>query len=145
MEEGGLVQAGGHGQLNGICTHWEMWSFVQGGMKPIDALRCGTILGARYVGLDGDIGSIEVGKLADIIVMEQDADPLKNIRDTERVQYTIVNGRIYESATMTPYGTQQPTEFFWRVTGNGLSFPVPVATGCSCSRNGAANMTWQTP
>lgn len=145
VEDGGLVQAGGHGQLNGICTHWEMWSFVQGGMKPIDALRCGTILGARYVGLDNDIGSLEVGKLADIIVMEEGAEPLKNIRDTERVQYTIANGRVYEAATMTPYGTEKPTEFFWRVTGNGISFPVPIATGCSCSRNGAANMTWQSP
>ncbi len=56
VEQGGLAQTGGHGQLVGIDTHWELWSLVQGGMSNLDALRCGTILGARYLGLDKDLG-----------------------------------------------------------------------------------------
>ena len=140
VEQGGLVQAGGHGQLNGICTHWEMWSFVQGGMKPLDALRCGTILGARYLGLDGDLGSLEVGKLADIIVLQKGSDPLQKIRDTERIQYTIANGRLFESATMNELGSGIETKFFWEVAGNGISYRLPVADGCGCSRPGLFNL-----
>lgn len=139
VEDGGLVQAGGHGQLNGICTHWEMWSFVQGGMKPMDALRCGTILGARYIGLDGDLGSIEPGKLADLIVLQKDADPLRNIRDTERVQFTVANGRVFDAATMNEYGDDDAeTGFYWATAGNGVSYFVPVSSSCGCTRPGAS-------
>jgi Tol biopolymer transport system component/imidazolonepropionase-like amidohydrolase len=136
VADGGLVQAGGHGQLNGICTHWEMWSFVQGGMTPLQALRCGTLYGARYLGLDGDLGSLEPGKLADIIIMEPDADPIQRIRDSERIQLTIANGRIFDSKSMTELGGQQDAPaFFWKHVGNGISYRMPVGTGCSCGRS----------
>ena len=135
VEEGGLVQAGGHGQLNGICTHWEMWSFVQGGMTPLQALRCGTLNGAKYLGLDGDLGSLEVGKLADILVMEKGADPTRKIRDSEKVHLTIANGRIFEAATMTELNSKSTPDFYWRHAGSGISFPFPLATGCSCGRS----------
>ncbi|MFT4559305.1 MAG: imidazolonepropionase-like amidohydrolase/Tol biopolymer transport system component [Planctomycetaceae bacterium] len=134
VDDGGLVQAGGHGQLNGICTHWEMWSFVQGGMTPMQALECGTLNGAKYVGLDGDLGSLEVGKLADILVMEPGADPTARIRDSERVQLTIANGRIFKAKTMTELNSEHTPEFFWKHVGNGISYPLPMSTGCSCGR-----------
>ncbi|MHC4876547.1 MAG: amidohydrolase family protein [Planctomycetota bacterium] len=135
VDDGGLVQAGGHGQLNGLCTHWEMWSFVQGGMTPLQALQCGTINGAKYLGLDGDLGSIEVGKLADIIVFEPTADPTKQIRDSEKIHLTITNGRIFESSTMTELDGKTSPDFFWRYAATGISYPIPVATGCSCGRS----------
>lgn len=135
VDAGGLVQAGGHGQLNGICTHWEMWSFVQGGMTPLQALKCGTLNGAKYVGLDRDLGSIEVGKLADILVMEAGADPTKKIRDSERVQLTIANGRIFEARSMTELNSEHSPDFFWKHVGNGISYQMPVSTGCSCGRS----------
>ena len=135
VDEGGLVQAGGHGQLNGICTHWEMWSFVQGGMTPMQALRCGTLNGAKYLGLDGDIGSLEVGKLADILIMEPGANPTENIRDSERIHLTIANGRVFESTSMTELGKPHTPVFFWKHVGNGISYPFPFATGCSCGRS----------
>ena len=114
IDDGGLVQAGGHGQLNGVCTHWEMWGFVQGGMTPMQALRCGTLLGARYLGLDGDLGSLEPGKLADLLVMEPGAEPTKKIRDSERILYTIANGRIFQAASMTELDSKTPRPgFFW--------------------------------
>jgi Tol biopolymer transport system component/imidazolonepropionase-like amidohydrolase len=135
VDDGGLVQAGGHGQLNGICTHWEMWSFVQGGMTPMQALQCGTLNGAKYLGLDGDIGSLEAGKLADILVMQLGSDPTARIRDSERVQLTIANGRIFHAKSMTEQNSEHAPEFFWKHVGNGISYPVPIATGCSCGRS----------
>lgn len=134
VDDGGLVQAGGHGQLNGLCTHWEMWSFVQGGMTPMQALECGTLNGAKYIGLDRDLGSIEAGKLADILVMEPEADPTVQIRDSERVQLTIANGRIFEAATMTERNSHHSPDFFWQHAGSGISAALPYSTGCSCGR-----------
>ena len=77
-DAGGAVQLGAHGQLQGLGAHWELWMLQQGGMTPMEALRAATIDGARYLGLDGEIGSLENGKLADLIVL--DRNPLENIR-----------------------------------------------------------------
>ncbi|MCP4785842.1 MAG: amidohydrolase family protein [Fuerstiella sp.] len=134
VDDGGLVQAGGHGQLNGICTHWELWSFVQGGMTPLQALRSGTLHGAKYLGLDGDIGSLETGKLADMLVIEPGADPTKKIRDSQKIQYTIANGRIFEAATMKEVGGEAAPRFFWQLSGQGVSFPLIGLPGCGCQR-----------
>ncbi len=134
VDDGGLVQAGGHGQLNGICTHWELWSFVQGGMTPMQALRSGTLHGAKYLGLDNDIGSLQTGKLADILVMEPGADPTKAIRDSQKIAYTIVNGRIFEAATMKEVGGDAAPTFFWELSGQGVSFPLIGMPGCGCQR-----------
>ena len=135
FDQGGLVQAGGHGQLNGICTHWEIWSFVQGGMTPEEALMCGTLNGAKYLGLDGDIGSLEKGKLADLIVIEKGFDPTQEIRDSERIQYVMANGNLYNAATMTPFGTQEAPNpnFFWQNGNQGIGVAIPQAENCvSC-------------
>ena len=111
-----------------------MWSFVQGGMTPMQALQCGTLNGATYIGLNRDLGSLEKGKLADILVMEPGADPTVRIRDSERVQLTIANGRIFESKSMTEQNSQHPPDFFWQYADNGISYPLPFSTGCSCGR-----------
>ena len=140
-DQGGLVQAGGHGQLNGICTHWEIWSFVQGGMTPMEALECGTIHGAKYVGLDGDIGSLEAGKLADLIVMEKGADPTKNIRHSERIQYVMLNGELFNASAMTPYGETEPKDpqFFWNEGFQGIGIGIPQPEHCA---NCPGSHTW---
>lgn len=142
---GVTVHAGGHGQLPGICTQWEMWGFVQGGMPPLQALRCGTIEGARYLGLDKDLGSLEVGKLADVVVIQKGRDPTNEIRDTEFVQYTVANGRVYDAATMNRVdanGVRTREPYFFEMPGAGaLSAPVHAHTleqgGChGCGRPG---------
>jgi imidazolonepropionase-like amidohydrolase len=94
-DAGVSVQLGAHGQREGLGAHWELWMFVQGGMTPHQALRAGTLAGAWYLGLDKDIGSLEVGKLADLAVIE--GDVLRDIRRSEHVRYTMVNGRLYDA------------------------------------------------
>ncbi|MEO8382759.1 MAG: amidohydrolase family protein [Acidobacteriota bacterium] len=101
------VQLGAHGQREGLGAHWEMWMFQQGGMTPLQALRAATLSGAQYLGMDKDIGSLEPGKLADLIVL--DANPLENIRNTHSVHYTVVNGRMFDSATMNELGNHPRT------------------------------------
>jgi len=92
------VQLGAHGQREGLGAHWEIWSLALGGMPPLEALRCATLGGARHLGYDSDLGSIEPGKLADLLVL--DRDPLVNIRDSESVSRVMLNGRLYDASTL---------------------------------------------
>jgi hypothetical protein len=98
VQQGGLAGVGSHGQLQGLGYHWEVWSVASGGMSNMNALRTATILGATALGLDKELGSIEAGKLADIVIM--DANPLQNIRNTNSIRYVIKNGRLYDGNTL---------------------------------------------
>ncbi len=115
LDAGVPVQLGAHGQREGLGAHWELWMFAQGGMTPLETLRAGTLNAAAYLGLDGDIGSIEVGKLADLLVLDE--SPLENIRNTLSIRYTMVNGRVYDAATMNQVGNHpdERAPFFWEM------------------------------
>ena len=98
-DAGVKINLGAHGQLQGLGAHWELWMLQQGGMTNMEALQCATINGATYLGMDHQLGSIKEGKLADLIVL--DANPLENIRNSEHVKYTILNGRVYDCLLYT--------------------------------------------
>ncbi len=98
VKAGGRIGVGSHGQLNGLGYHWEMWSLAKGGMTPFDVLRCATIFGAEAIGLNNDIGSIEAGKLADLVIL--DRNPLADIRNTNSVRWVMKNGRLYDGNTL---------------------------------------------
>lgn len=117
VDQGNLVQLGAHGQMQGLGAHWELWSFEQGGMTPHEALRSATLHGAQYLGLDGDIGTLEEGKLADLVVV--DGNPLEDLSVSERVDLVMVNGRLFEGETMNQMGNH-PSErrpFYWQHEG----------------------------
>ena len=98
VEAGGLVGVGAHGQLQGLGYHWELWALASGGLSSHDALRAATILGARGLGLQEEIGSLEPGKLADLVIM--DANPLDNLRNSNTIRYVMKNGRLYDGDTL---------------------------------------------
>ena len=102
-QRGVKVSIGAHGQQAGVGSHWELWSFVRGGMTPVESLRAGTIESARSLGMDRDIGSLEAGKLADLIVLE--ADPSENIRNSDKIERVMIGGRLYDARTMNEVET----------------------------------------
>ncbi|HSG88631.1 MAG TPA: amidohydrolase family protein, partial [Pseudomonadales bacterium] len=99
VRRGGVAEVGAHGQMQGVGVHWELWMFEQGGLSPMQVLQVGTVFGARALGLDHELGTVEVGKLADLIVL--DGDPREDIRHTRDVRYVMINGRLFDAADLT--------------------------------------------
>ena len=112
-ERGVEVAIGAHGQQAGIAAHWEIWSFARGGMSNVDALATATIASARSLGMDSEIGSLEPGKLADLVILS--GNPLENIRYTEQVETVVLGGRAYDAATMNEVATgdAQRLPYWW--------------------------------
>jgi imidazolonepropionase-like amidohydrolase/Tol biopolymer transport system component len=128
-DRGLQVSIGAHGQQSGLGTHWEMWSFVRGGWSPIEALRAATIMPATSLGYAKDLGSLEVGKLADLVVL--DADPTVDIRNTEKIHRVMLGGRLYDPMTLNEVvtGTRTRAPLWWEGAGaGGYGAPARTAT-----------------
>ena len=122
-DAGVTVNVGSHGEVPGLAMHWEMQLLAEGGMSNHRILRAATINGARTLGLDRQIGSIEPGKLADIIVL--DADPLADIRNSNSVSLVMVNGRLYDALTLDEIGNydRPRSKFYWELADyNGIDW-----------------------
>ena len=132
------VNLGAHGQLQGLGAHWELWMLQQGGMSNLEALKAATINGAEYIGVGDELGSLEVGKLADLIVLSE--NPLENIRHTNTVTHTMINGRLYDITTMNEIGNydKSRTKFYWENGKYNQGVPFNFDTNsfttptCSC-------------
>ena len=109
-----MVSIGAHGQREGLASHWEMWGFAQGGMSAIDALKTATTTPAKALGFEDDLGSIEAGKLADLVIL--DANVLDDIYQSDKVNMVMLNGRLYDAATMNEKvtGTRITKPFYWQ-------------------------------
>ena len=126
IADGGTkVNLGSHGQIQGLGAHWELWMLTQGGMAPLQAIRCATINGASYLGMDKEIGSLETGKLADLIVLT--ANPLDNIHNSEKIKQVMVNGRLYNADSMNETGNREkPRLRFWWQMNRGETTSLPT-------------------
>lgn len=121
-DAGVKINMGAHGQIQGIGAHWEIWMMAQGGMTNLEALRTATLNSAFSLGLDSQIGSLETGKLADLIVL--DKNPLESIYNTESIRYTMVNGRLYDAEQMNEIGNYNKPrgKFYWEMRRNSEAF-----------------------
>jgi Tol biopolymer transport system component len=124
---GGLVGVGSHGQLQGLGYHWEMWMLGSGGMTPMETLRCATVNGSKIIGRPQDVGSIEPGKLADLVIL--DKNPLEDIHNTNSVHWVMKNGELFEGDTLDQVWPEQKKLeplFFWNYdtpkAGESLSY-----------------------
>jgi imidazolonepropionase-like amidohydrolase len=133
-DAGVRVLIGAHGQREGLAAHWEMWMLNQGGFTPWEALRAATHDPSIALGMRDDLGSIEVGKLADIVVM--DGEVLNNIRRSEMITHTMINGRLYDVSNMSEIGSGNSTIeplFFERLEINAM----PAATAKAIAEKSA--------
>ena len=123
------VAIGAHGQQPGLGAHWELWSFVRGGFTPIEALRAGTIASATSLGYARDVGSLEPGKLADLVVLT--ADPTVDIRNSDKIAQVMLGGRLYDAATLneTATGTRKRLPYWWEGGNGGADTGAKITVG----------------
>lgn len=95
---GGKVGVGSHGQFQGLAYHWEMWMLGSGKATPMEALKAATIDGAHIIGHEQEVGSIEAGKFADLVVLN--SDPRTDLKNTADIHRVMMNGRLYNDDTL---------------------------------------------
>ncbi|MYF09612.1 MAG: amidohydrolase family protein [Gammaproteobacteria bacterium] len=105
IRAGGRVGVGAHGQLQGLGYHWELWALASGGLTPTEALTAATRHGAEIIGVAQDIGTVEAGKLADLVVLN--SDPMNNIRNTADLALVVKGGEVFEADTLNQIWPEQ--------------------------------------
>ncbi|HWB94089.1 MAG TPA: amidohydrolase family protein [Puia sp.] len=102
---GGHVTMGSHGEAEGIGAHDELWALQMGGLTNMEALQAATIMGAEALGVQKDLGSIEVGKIADLIVLNK--NPLDDIHNSREIRYVMKDGILYDGNTLDEIWPEQ--------------------------------------
>jgi len=120
VRAGGHVALGAHGEQQGIGAHWELWMLQSGGMTPWQALYCATMNGAESIGLEKQVGSLEPGKLADLLVLN--SNPVEDIQNSRDLLYVVKNGVVYSAETLDEVWPEKKAfkPFFWRAEDDEL-------------------------
>jgi Tol biopolymer transport system component len=113
---GGRVGLGSHGNDEGIGAHNELWALQMGGLTNMEALQAATIIGAEAIGIQKDIGSLEVGKIADLIVLNK--NPLDDIHNSREVRYVMKDGILYDGDTLDEIWPVYKKCPEWRLKGD---------------------------
>jgi hypothetical protein len=109
---GGLLGVGSHSEIEGLGFHWEMQAYAMGGMTPAEVLHAATIGSAETIGRRDELGSLEPGKFADLVIL--DRNPLERIENTLAISQVMKNGRIYDGATLDElWPRQKKLEPLW--------------------------------
>ena len=95
---GGAVVMGSHGDDQGIGPHDELWALQAGGLSNLEALQEATIEGARALGIQQDLGSLEPGKIGDLLVLN--ANPLEDIHNSRDIRFVMKDGILYDANTL---------------------------------------------
>ncbi|MET7332214.1 amidohydrolase family protein [Nonomuraea sp. NPDC005650] len=125
------INAGSHGEIPGLAMHWEMALLAAGGMPAHRVLRTATINVAESLGVDHQIGSLEPGKLADLIVLRE--SPLDDIGNSTTVAMTMVNGRLHDAYSLDELAPRpRPrTRFYWETRDtHGIDWCEAWGGGC---------------
>jgi imidazolonepropionase-like amidohydrolase len=127
---GGRITLGSHGNDAGIGPHNELWALQMGGLTNMEALQAGTIMGAEALGLQKDLGSLEVGKIADLIVLNK--NPLDDIHNSREIRYVMKDGILYDGDTLDEIWPEKKKCQLWREPGDPAkvrSLPAPQEAG----------------
>ena len=126
IKEGGYGAVGSHGEQHGIAPHWEVWMGASA-LGNMGALEVATMHGAIFLGADKDLGSIEVGKLADLMILN--TNPLENIKNTTDIKWVMKGGKLYDAMSLdelwpkaTPFGP-----YYW-VNNDALQMNTKATT-----------------
>jgi Amidohydrolase family len=114
MRAGGLIGVGSHGEFEGLAYHWELEALAEGGLTPHEVLRAATIGSSEVIGRKDELGSLDPGKFADILVL--DKNPLLDLKNTLSIREVMKNGRLYDAATLDelwPRHRPLPPLWFW--------------------------------
>jgi imidazolonepropionase-like amidohydrolase len=115
VHQGGRVTVGSHGNDLGLGVHWNLWALQSGGLSNLEALRAATRHGIEGIGLQDDLGSIEVGKIADLVIL--DSNPLENIEHTMSIRYVMKNGDLFDGNTLDQLWPEKRPLPGWMIQG----------------------------
>ncbi len=126
IKEGGYGALGSHGEQHGIAPHWEVWMGASA-LGNMGALEVATMHGAKFLGADKDLGSIEVGKLADLMILN--TNPLDNIKNTTDIKWVMKGGKLYDATSLDEVWPKQvPFGPYYWVNNDALQINTKPTT-----------------